>query len=160
MPEPRWLNVKERAVWLRLFAMLSLLPAQLDSQLRRDERLTLFEYYVLAMLSEADDRRLLMSDLAQWTNSTPSRLSHVIEKMERNGYVKRSPHPGDGRSTIATITDVGYAKIVEAAPGHVNAVRESVFDALNDEEVEQFGAILGKVVERIDPEHKYGRGAA
>ena len=88
-----WLDGEQLDVWVRLKAVMELLPAALDSQLRRSADLTYFEYYVLAMLSEADERTLRMSALAARTNATLPRLSHVVRKMADRSLVDRSPDP-------------------------------------------------------------------
>ena len=93
MTEPRWLTADERAAWLRFVAVLQLLPAALDTQLNRDEQLTHFEYFCLAMLSEAPQRTLRMTELATRTNATLPRLSRVISGLESNGLVRRVPCP-------------------------------------------------------------------
>ena len=120
----------ERAAWLRLVAVVELLPGVLDSQLRRDAGLTHFEYFVLAMLSEAPERTLRMTSLAQRTNATLPRLSHVVRRLEDRGLVERFPCPEDGRATNARLTDAGWDAVVAAAPGHVDTVRRHVLDPL------------------------------
>src|SRR3954462_426392 len=125
-----WLDDRELAVWVRLSAVLELLPGVLDSQLRRDAGLTYFEYYLLAMLSEAPDRTLRMTALAQRTNATLTRLSQVVRRLEDRGLVERFPCPEDGRATNARLTPAGWKQVVAAAPGHVSTVRQHVFDAL------------------------------
>ena len=96
----------------------------------RDERLTHFEYFCLAMLSEAPQRTLRMTELATRTNATLPRLSRVISGLESNGLVRRVPCPTDRRATNAVLTEAGWDKIEQAAPGHVASVREFVIDAL------------------------------
>jgi len=152
MTSPRWLDAREREAWVRLGSLIQLLPAALDTQLRRDSDLTHFEYWVLAMLSEAPDRTLRMTALAERTSSTLSRLSHVVSRMEERGLVERRPCPSDRRATNATLTDGGYAKLVETAPGHVEAVREYVFDALTPEQVDQLTEITEAMLLRVDPD--------
>ena len=151
MTEIRWLNAEERAAWLRLVAVLGLLPAALDAQLHRDEGLTLFEYLCLAMLSEAQERTLRMTALAARTNATLPRLSRVISGLERSGLVVREPCPEDGRATNAVLTAAGWDKIVQAAPGHVAAVRELVFDAMTPTQVAQLARICELLLTRLDP---------
>src|SRR3954452_13290038 len=118
----RWLSAEERAAWTRLVAVLELLPSALDAQLRRDAGLTHFDYFVLAMLSEADDHTLRMTTLAQRTNATLPRLSHVVRRLEERGLVVRFPCPEDRRATNARLTDAGLDHLEAAAPGHVAAV--------------------------------------
>lgn len=152
MSEPRWLSETERQAWVQFAAVLELLPSALDSQLVHDEQLTHFEYFLLAMLSEAEGRTLRMSELASRTNSTLPRLSKVVNRLEAEGYVERVPSPNDRRATNAVMTDAGWAKIVGAAPGHVENVRSLVFDQLSAEQVDQLSAITHSLMKRLDPE--------
>jgi DNA-binding MarR family transcriptional regulator len=150
--EPQWLSAPERAAWLAMSAMVVKLPAALDQQLQRDAELSLFEYMVLAMLSEAPHRTLRMNDLAALTSSSPSRLSHVAARLENAGFVERRRCEGRGRSTNAVLTDQGYAKVVDAAPGHVAEVRERFIDALTQEQLRTLTGIAAAVRQRLDPE--------
>ena len=95
MTEPRWLNADERRAWLAQLSINTLLPAALDTQLHAAGKLSLFDYNVLAMLSEAEGRFLPMSELAARTSASLSRLSHVVTKLQNRGWVERRPHPGD-----------------------------------------------------------------
>lgn len=152
MDETRWLSAEERAVWLRLAAVLELLPGVLDAQLQRDEGLSHFEYFTLAMLSEAPERTLRMSTLADRTNATLPRLSRVVSRLEGRGYIERIPCPGDGRATNAVLTEAGWQKVVRAAPGHVTHVRETVLDPLTPALVRELGVICDRLLEGIDPD--------
>jgi len=154
MSEPHWLTEDERAAWLRFVAVLQLLPAALDAQLHRDEQLTHFEYFCLAMLSEAPERTLRMTALATRTNATLPRLSRVIAGLESAGLVERVPCPGDRRATNAVLTEAGWTKIVQAAPGHVAAVREFVIDALTPTQLTQLGRLSERMLIRLDPDGK------
>jgi DNA-binding MarR family transcriptional regulator len=146
----RWLNDEERAAWLKLAAIMLKLAPALDSQLQRDSGLTQFDYLCLAMLSEAEERRLTMSELAGQVNSSLSRLSHVITKLESRGWVKREPCPDSKRVTMARLTDEGYAVVVAAAPGHVEAVRELVFDGMSKADVAALERVAGHIAKRLD----------
>jgi len=146
-----WLDGPQLRAWIRLVALLELLPSALDAQLRRDAGLNEFEYYVLAMLSEAPDRTLRMTELARQTNATLPRLSHVVSRLEGRGMVERFPCPDDRRATDARLTDAGWATVVEAAPGHVENVRRLVIDALTEEQVDQLAAIGDALLVRLDP---------
>ena len=147
----RWLSKEELAAWMRLAALVELLPGTLDSQLRREANLTNFEYYVLAMLSEAPARTLRMTALAAQTNSTLPRLSHVVRRLEDRGLVERFPCPEDGRATNARLTAEGWRKVQDSAPGHVSNVREHVIDALTPEQIDQLTTITDAVLRRLDP---------
>ncbi|WP_234411055.1 MarR family winged helix-turn-helix transcriptional regulator [Nocardioides terrigena] len=154
----RWLDDDERTAWVRLAAVLELLPGVLDSQLRRDAQLTHFEYFVLAMLSEAPDNTLRMTHLAGQTNATLPRLSHVVKRLEERGLVERLPCPEDARATNARLTPGGWDKVRETAPGHVATVRASVIDALTPEQVDQLAAIGEAILDRVDPERRVASG--
>jgi DNA-binding MarR family transcriptional regulator len=148
----RWLDDREMAAWVRLAAVMELLPGVLDQQLRRDSDVTHFEYWVLAMLSEAPDRTLRMTALAARTSGTLPRLSHVVKRLEDRGLVERFPCPEDRRATNARLTDAGWQLVRQAAPGHLEAVRSSVVDALTPEQLEQLKAISDAILERVDPD--------
>lgn len=140
-------------------AVLELLPATLDAQLHADDGLTQFEYMVLAMLSEAPERRLRMSDLAAHTTATLPRLSRVVAGLEDSGFVVRSQCMEDRRATNADLTDAGLEKLVAAAPGHVETVRRHVIDPLAPGELSALGVALGKILATLDPDGKMLAGA-
>ena len=147
-----WLTEDERAAWLRLVAVVELLPGVLDSQLRAEAGLTHFEYFVLAMLSEAPERTVRMAALAQRTNATLPRLSHVVRRLEDRGLVERFPCPEDGRATNARLTAAGWDAVVAAAPGHVDTVRRHVLDPLSAVQVEELREIADALLTRLDPD--------
>jgi DNA-binding MarR family transcriptional regulator len=146
-----WLDRRRLRAWIRLRAVLELLPGALDAQLRRDAGMTEFDYYTLAMLSEAPGRTLRMTELARQTNATLPRLSHVVSRLEARGLVERFPCPEDRRATNARLTDAGWATVREAAPGHVATVRHHVVDALSDEQIDQLVEIGDALLARLDP---------
>ncbi|MCE7003062.1 MarR family transcriptional regulator [Kibdelosporangium philippinense] len=149
--EVRWLTADQRLAWLDMVRVLTRLPAALDSQLERDSGLTFFEYHVLSLLGELPDRRLRMSRIAQITSSSLSRLSNVVKRLEARGLLRRQPDPDDGRATCAALTDAGMALVEQAAPGHVNHVRELVIDALDTGELQQLRNAYQHILERLDP---------
>jgi DNA-binding MarR family transcriptional regulator len=146
-----WLDRRQLRAWIRLRGVLELLPGVLDAQLRRDADVTEFEYYVLAMLSEAPGRTLRMTELARQTNATLPRLSHVVTRLEVRGLVERSPCPEDRRATNARLTASGWTKVQQAAPGHVATVRQYVVDVLTDAQVEQLADIGDAILAGLDP---------
>jgi DNA-binding MarR family transcriptional regulator len=141
-----WLSDEQQAAWRPLVALLLRLPTALDAQLQKDAGITQFDYLVLSGLSEAPQRTLRMSELAATANSSLSRLSHVVSRLEAKGWVRREPCPGDGRFINAVLTGEGWDKVRETAPGHVAAVRELLVDTLTEEEFAQLGAISAKVL--------------
>ena len=149
--EPRWLDAEERAAWLSLAGVMTLLPAALDAQLQRDAGLSHFEYMVLAMLSERPTRTARMSELAALANGSLSRLSHVARRLEDQGFLARQACAEDRRATNAVLTDAGYAKVVATAPGHVATVRRLVFDALNPAQRDDLRTIGDQILGRVNP---------
>jgi DNA-binding MarR family transcriptional regulator len=137
MDEPRWLTDEQQQAWRRFVTVLFKVPAALEAQLQRDAGLTHMGYLVLSTLSEREDRRLAMSKLAKQATASLSRLSHVVSRLEAQGWVRRERDPEDGRVQIAVLTDAGYAKVVEAAPGHAEAVQQLLFDRLTPTQVRQ-----------------------
>ena len=150
MDDSPWLDRRELAAWVRVAAVLELLPGVLDGQLRRDADLMMFEYFVLAMLSEAPDRTLRMTELARQTNATLPRLSHVVRRLEERGLVERFPCPEDRRATNARLTAEGWARVQAAAPGHAATVRKHVVDVLSPEQIAALTDIAGAILGRLD----------
>ena len=152
MSGPRWLSESEQQAWRRLAAVTMLLPAALESQLQRDADLTHFGYWVMAMLSEAPDHALRMSELAAIAHGSQSRLSHLVSRLERQGWVRREKADQDGRGYLAVLTDAGLAKIVDTAPGHVDEVRRRVFDVLTPDQVAQLDGVCSALLRGLgDP---------
>jgi len=152
MVNTKWLSAEEMAAWRKFVAVVQLLPGALDTQLQRDADLSHFEYFVMAILSEAPSRTLRMTRLALETNATLPRLSHVIARLEKRGYVKRSPCEEDRRATNATLTASGWEKVVASAPGHVGAVRDAVIDPLDARDIADLDRVMGRMLARLDTE--------
>jgi DNA-binding MarR family transcriptional regulator len=126
------------------------LPWSIDQQLQRDSKLRMVEYQVLAMLSESPARTMRMSSLAEVTNASLSRLSHLVERLEKRGFVRREPDPTDGRFTNAILTEEGFQALAGAAPGHLAHVRSLVIDVLSPEQLRRLGRDARRIMSRID----------
>jgi DNA-binding MarR family transcriptional regulator len=126
------------------------LPWSIDQQLRRDSKLSMVEYQVLAMLSTRPGRTMRMSSLAEVTNASLSRLSHLFSRLEGRGLVRREADASDGRFTNAILTDAGFRTLAEAAPGHVAHVRSLVIDVLSAEQLRRLGRDADRIMSRID----------
>lgn len=148
--EPRWLDSDQRAAWRGFMKLLQRLPAALESQLQQDSKLSFIEYHVLAHLSDQPGRRMRMSELAVLANAELSRLSHMVGRLEKRGFVRREPDPHNGRYTQAILTEAGYAYLAGAAPGHVARVRDVFIDVLTPDELRTLHRISDKVLARID----------
>jgi DNA-binding MarR family transcriptional regulator len=146
----RWLDDDEQRTWRAFMATSQLVNEELDRQLQRDSGMPHTYYVVLMMLSEAPDRMLRMSELASALNSSQSRLSHAVARLEERGWVRRRPCAEDKRVNWAFLTDEGFAVLAAAAPGHTEAVRQSFFDRLTPEQVRQLAEICGAVLGKTD----------
>ncbi len=143
--EPPWLDDEQQAAWRALAGMTVRLRWALECQLQRDAGLSFVEYHALARLSENPQNTMRMSELAEVTDASLSRLSHLIKRLELRGLVRREPDPADGRYTNAILTEAGMRLLVASAPAHVAKVRELVIDALTREQLGQ----LRRASERI-----------
>jgi DNA-binding MarR family transcriptional regulator len=154
----RWLSADEQRAWLAFLGASELLMSSLDSQLMREAGFPHTYYAILAQLSAAPDRTLRMTELASVVNASPSRLSHAVGKLEERGWVQRRQCHDDRRGTWCSLTDGGFAVLERAAPGHVEAVRDGLFDALTPEQVGQLEQICAAVLARLDPQGVKRRG--
>lgn len=145
MAETRWLSEDEQRTWRAFLAAIRLLTDQLDRELQRESGIPHTYYEILVALSEAPDRALRMSQLAELCQSSRSRLSHAVARLEEAGWVRREACPTDKRGALAVMTDEGFAAIAGAAPGHVRGVRRHLFDVLTPEQVAQLGEISAAI---------------
>lgn len=147
--EPTWLTADELHTWKTLHYVVATLPSFLSERLRCEADLSFIEYYVLAALSEQPGRAMRLSQLAVLAGSELSRLSHLTNRLEKRGLVRREPDPTDGRFTNAVLTDAGYALVVDAAPGHVEQVRQLIFTKLTRTEQHALRSALDKIAAAI-----------
>ena len=138
--------------WSAFATVLEWLPAALDAQLMRDSEVTHFEYGILFALAKAPDRTLRMSVLADYANSSLSRLSRATTRLETRGWVQRTPDPSDGRYTLAILTDVGQEKFDLATPGHVQTVKRLVLESLTRAQARQLREISGRIARAVRDE--------
>jgi len=141
---PRWLSASEMKAWRRYIIASRRLLEALDFDLGHHE-LSMADYEVLAQLSDAPERKMRMSELADVAMISRSRLSHRIKVMEKAGWVKREPCPIDKRGYFAVMTAKGWKAIVAAAPDHVESVRSRFLDHLTKEDQR----VLAEIFERI-----------
>lgn len=146
----QWLTAGELDAWLSLVRLFTWLPWSIDQQLQRDANLSMVEYQVLAMLSGSPRRTMRMSSLADVTNASLSRLSHLVKRLEARGLVRREPDPADGRFTNAILTGQGLETLTAAAPAHVAHVRSLVIDVLSPEQLRRLGRDADRIMSRID----------
>ncbi len=146
----QWLSAEQLSSWLSFVRVLTWLPWSIDQQLQRDSKLKMVEYQVLAMLSESPARTMRMSSLAEVTNASLSRLSHLVDRLENRGLVRREADRTDGRFTNAVLTEKGLKTLADAAPAHVEHVRSLVIDVLTPEQLRRLGRDAARIMTRID----------
>ena len=146
---PRWLDDEQQSAWRAYAAATVKLRWALECQLQDDAGLSFIEYHALARLSENPEHTMRMSELAEVTNASLSRLSHLIKRLERRDLVRREPDPDDGRYTNAILTPAGWELLVASAPAHVAKVRELLIDALSPAELRHLRTASERIIERI-----------
>jgi DNA-binding MarR family transcriptional regulator len=150
--DPRWLDEDEQETWRAFLWTSRLINEALDRQLQRDSGMPHTYYMILAMLSEAPGRAMTMTRLAAMVRSSPSRLSHAVARLEESGWVRRNKPPSDRRTTIAELTDEGFAALEEAAPGHVEEVRRRLCDPLTRDQVLRLRDMLRILLTDLAPD--------
>ncbi len=150
----RWLTPEQERAWRSYIAASWLLEDAIDRQLQQEAGMPHLYYSVLAHLSDAPGHRMRMTDLAEATKITRSRLTYVVTRLEKDGTVRREGCAIDKRGSIAILTDAGMALLERAAPGHVETVRASVFDHLTPEQVGQLEAIFDRITEALQEDEE------
>ncbi len=145
----QWLNAEQQQHWRAFLAASMLLSDRLSRELQAEHGLSLADYEILVRLSESEGRRLRMSQLADSTLASRSRLSHQVDRMERAGLVAREPCEDDRRGANAVLTEQGWAVLVAAAPSHVAGVRAHLVDLLSDEEFRALGQACAIVADHL-----------
>ncbi|MFI6319024.1 MarR family winged helix-turn-helix transcriptional regulator [Nonomuraea sp. NPDC050556] len=148
MSTTRWLTQTEQRAWRAHLALHKLLAHRLDRELQ-EHGLSLNDYEILVNLSESPGHRMRMSDLADATIQSRSRLSHQISRMEAAGLVTRENCKDDRRGTFAVLTEEGWATIQRVAPAHVDGVREHFVDRLTDDQLDALETAYAPIIEHL-----------
>jgi DNA-binding MarR family transcriptional regulator len=146
----QWLTVEEQHAWRAYMRAGTLLTARLNRQLQADSGLSLPEYEVLVRLSEAPGGKLRPFQLGLALDWEQSRLSHMLARMTRRGFVARHDCPGDRRGALVVLTRAGRAAIESAAPGHVATVRRLVFDQMSNAQAAVFGQVFEAILAALE----------
>jgi DNA-binding MarR family transcriptional regulator len=149
MAETRWLSQDEQRTWRAFLGACQLLFDELERELQRDAGMSHAYYEILVNLSEAPGRVMRMSDLADRSLASRSRLSHAAARLEGLGWIERLDCPEDKRGSYARLTDTGFAVLEQAAHGHVETVRTNLFDQLTPDQVDQLGAISQAILDHL-----------
>ncbi|GHH80811.1 transcriptional regulator [Streptomyces sulfonofaciens] len=144
----RWLTDAEQCAWRTHLDVNRLLVYQLEKDLQ-PFGLTMNDYEILVNLSESEDQRMRMSDLASATLQSKSRLSHQITRMEGAGLVRRENCESDRRGLYAVLTDLGMETMRKAAPHHVDSVRRHFIDLLSPEALAELHTSLAPIAEHL-----------
>ncbi|WP_163513140.1 MarR family winged helix-turn-helix transcriptional regulator [Fodinicola acaciae] len=150
MTDVRWLTGQEQRAWRGYRRMRALLDLQISRDLAKDG-LSDADYDVLSTLSETEQRRMRITELASRMRWSTSRLSHHISRMQQRGLVVREESASDGRGAVAVLTDDGWTTVEAAARGHVRSVREHFIDLLTAEELRTLTAVTEKIIDRLSP---------
>jgi DNA-binding MarR family transcriptional regulator len=150
--DTRWLDEHEQHTWRSFLTAQRLLLDGIERQLQQDSSLPHTYYEILVRLSEIPDRTLRMSELASSSLSSRSRISHAVARLEEIGWVRRRQCEHDKRGQLAELTEEGMAGLEAAAPGHVQAVRRGLFDALSAEQVAALRDISETLVAHLSNE--------
>jgi DNA-binding MarR family transcriptional regulator len=153
--ETRWLDAQEQQVWAQLSTMILRLQPVLSAQLQREFGISQFEYLMMARLSEAPGSMLRMSVLATLTGSSLPRLSQAVGRLEKRGWISRQPDAEDSRYTVAVLAPAGLRQLQKAAPSHVAAVREFIFDRLTRAQARQLGTICQRILDGLPPDDSW-----
>lgn len=146
----RALNSEQERLWRTIARMMVVLPRAIDEDLLARTGLSLTSYLVMSQLSEAPDRQLRMSDLAERAALSPSRITRVVHGLVDEGFVRRGTDPTDGRAFLATLTDAGFDRLVQAWPSHLEGVRTLAMDHVRREEISSLTAVLERIVSAVD----------
>ena len=148
--ETRWLTAGEQQAWREFITACQTMFSAVDAQLQQGAGISHGYYEILVRLSEAPGRALRMSQLAEASTSSKSRVSHAVARLEERGWIRRVNCPSDRRGQVAELTDEGFAALAAAAPGHVAQVRRSLIDVLTPRQLEQLGEISAALVAAAD----------
>jgi DNA-binding MarR family transcriptional regulator len=157
--QTRWLTADEQLTWRAFLDACQIAFGAIHAQLLRDSDIPHAYYEILVRLSETPGRALRMTQLAEASTSSKSRLSHAVARLEERGWVTRTNCATDRRGQIAHLTDEGFAALAAAAPGHVEQVRRSLIDRLTPEQVEQLREICAAIIAGADPDAEDCGGA-
>lgn len=145
----KWLTKEQQRAWRAFVEAIRLLQESLDAQLQADADMPHAYYEILVRLAEAPNRRLRMAELATGTQSSRSRVSHAVARLEERGWIRREPCASDRRGQLAVLTDEGYDALAAASPGHVAQVRATVIDALTPAQLRALGDASGAIAQAI-----------
>lgn len=145
----RWLTEAEQRAWRAWIEASNKLNERLGADLQRQHNLTSADYEILVQLSEHPERRMRMSELAEATLASRSRLTHQVDRLAKRGYVERQECDVDRRGAFAALTEAGWNAIIVAAPDHVDSVRRNLVDVLTPQEFVELGDLCRRIADHV-----------
>ena len=149
MSDDPWLTDEQQRVWRAFLRMSGQLNESIERDMQQTGGMPHAYYLILAMLSESPDRSLRMNQLAEAVGSSQSRVSHAVSRLEESGWVRRMPAPGDKRGQVAELTQAGYERLLELAPGHARVVKTTMFDPLTPAQLANFQDICTTILQAM-----------
>ena len=149
MSDDPWLTDEQQRVWRAFLRMSGQLNESIERDMQQTGGMPHAYYLFLAMLSESPDRSLRMNQLAEAVRSSQSRVSHAVSRLEESGWVRRMPAPGDKRGQVAELTQAGYERLLELAPGHARVVKTTMFDPLTPAQLANFQDICTTILQAM-----------
>jgi DNA-binding MarR family transcriptional regulator len=147
MTEP--LSDTQQAAWRAFIESSWALHTRLEDDLRATTGLSMADYHVMVVLSEAPGHRIRMGELANRLVFSPSRCTYQITSMTKRGLVRKQSCSDDGRGQEAVLTDAGMSALTAAAPLHLATVRETFIDDLDDAELATIARVFGRLGPRL-----------
>ncbi len=145
MAAPPWLSDAQQRVWRQYLNLDRRLQERIERDMQQQSGMPMAYYLILAMLSEASGRSLRMNQLADILEASQSRTSHAVSRLEEQGWVRHERSPEDGRGQVAVLTDAGWSRVQQLAPGHADTVRRTMFDGLDDDDLAELSRIFDKI---------------
>lgn len=149
MSDTNWLSQEEMTLWRTFIAVSSGVTAAIGAEMKKSANMNLDDYEVLVHLSEAEDNRLRMSELSSRILHSRSRLTQRVDRLVKMSFVERQKCDEDARGTWTVLTSAGKRALEEAAPAHVDDVREYFFDHIDRSDMEALTRALNAVAERL-----------
>ena len=146
---PRPLTSSEEQLWRALARLMVVLPRAIDEDLMARTGLSLTSYIALSQLSEAPDRRLRMSELAERAALSPSRITRVVNSLEADGFVRRCVSPDDHRASFAVLTAAGMRRLAAAWPAHLESVRTLAMDHIECSEIPPLRGVIERIIAAV-----------
>ena len=144
------LTPADLTAWRTFLRAHATVVRRLEAELMAEHDLPLASYDVLVQLSEATDRRLRMTELADRVLLSRSGLTRLADRLEREGLIERKACPSDARGTLAVLTPAGLARLRAAWPTHRRGVAEHVTGRLSPAELVQLSELLDKLLDEPD----------